>query len=384
MPCASGEPGTAFCSLQPSPAAKGVYSFGVLQPAYPAFKIGTRLLSSHFLFATFVLAEPAGRRPAGTLPNLRSEREAEVNPHAAPRISRLRPPPQGPGAARHSPRSRGRGAAGRPGAAPRPSSAASLRLRPHGTRPRWHTRQTRHDATRTGEPLSPSLAGLAPLPGDTLLASPGTDSRPTLTRGRQRPPIGCPRAALGSHWAPAASAAFSLARCPLATPRHFLTPFPPPSPTAAGRPEGGTCAAAPVIGRRSCRSGRGRDPGRRGGLKAPRAGRPCPLLLLCVCVSAPSDSGAGAIASCRWEPRGWAGVSVAGAGAVRRLRRGWVRARGVREERRGLPGAGLMGSRITFGFSNFQPSVSYLLKSWQEMLTQNYRENATNKDNEHR
>lgn len=38
-----------------------------------------------------------------------------------------------------------------------------------------------------------------PLPGNRLLASPGTGSRATLTRRRQGAPIGFPGAALGSH-----------------------------------------------------------------------------------------------------------------------------------------------------------------------------------------
>lgn len=65
-------------------------------------------------------------------------------------------------------------------------------------------------------------------------------ARPTVTRGRPRAPIGCLRKAHGSHWASAASAAFSLAHRPLPTPRHFLTPFPPPAPPAARRERAGT------------------------------------------------------------------------------------------------------------------------------------------------
>lgn len=53
----------------------------------------------------------------------------------------------------------------------------------------------RHDGWLSLEPGGLRL----PLPGNHLLASPGTSSRPTLTRGQQRAPIGCPRAALGSH-----------------------------------------------------------------------------------------------------------------------------------------------------------------------------------------
>lgn len=64
-------------------------------------------------------------------------------------------------------------------------------------------------------------------------------ARPTLTRGRPRAPIGCLRKVHGSHWASAASAASPLAHRPLPTPRHFLTPFPPPGPPAARRAGGG-------------------------------------------------------------------------------------------------------------------------------------------------
>lgn len=91
-----------------------------------------------------------------------------------------------------------------------------------------HSRQERRD-TRT-----------LPLPGNRL--APGR-ARPTLTRGRPRTPIGCLRTAHGSHWASAASAASPLVHHPLPTPRHFLTPFPPPAPPAARRVGGGIWGA---------------------------------------------------------------------------------------------------------------------------------------------
>lgn len=78
-----------------------------------------------------------------------------------------------------------------------------------------------------------------------------------------------------------------------------------------------------------------------------------------------------------WGQRSWGGRCTPAA-----ARLGQSPGRGG-EERIGLPGTGLMGSRLAFGFYNFQPSVSCLLKSCQEMLTLNYRgKKTTNKDNE--
>lgn len=85
------------------------------------------------------------------------------------------------------------------------------------------------------------------LPGNCILSLMGNGRHPTLTHGQQRTPIGCLHTPLCSRWALTASAMSSLAHTQ-AKLHHFLTPFPPPSSPAAGRPVGRTWVVATVTG----------------------------------------------------------------------------------------------------------------------------------------
>lgn len=129
-----------------------------------------------------------GCAPSGDLPAPWPPAAPQAPARPGPGLTAL-PPPTAPGAPLSPP-------------LPPPSpSPAALRARSQPWGPLGPAGRGRGD--RPGGPRrgreegggEPSLA----LPGNRPLASPGTGSRPTLTRGRQRAPIGCPRAALGSH-----------------------------------------------------------------------------------------------------------------------------------------------------------------------------------------